>query len=302
MDMRRSLVPDIVTLQAFECAARHANFSRAAEELNLTQSAVSRQIADLEAQTGLKLFERIRQRVVLSDAGRQFLPDVKDLLSRSERLMIDAAAVGRTRARLKIATLPTFGARWLVPRLGDFLSAHPDVAITVESRSRPFSFMEDSFDLAIHYGQPVWAGGTPTFLCSEKVMPIASPRLVRDVAIDDVEAMTDLPLLHLTTRPKLWSQWFELTGQGVENAYHGARFDQFSMMIAAAVAGLGAALLPTYLIEDELSSSALKPLTSKTMTTENAYYIVRPEEKQSLPTVEQFQSWLLSQVSGGFAE
>src|SRR6478752_4779018 len=101
--MRRSLTPDMVTLQAFEAAARHENFSRAAEELNLTQSAVSRQIADLEQQTGLKLFERIRQRVVLSEVGQRFLPEVQDLLLRSERLMIEAAAAGRMRASLKIA-------------------------------------------------------------------------------------------------------------------------------------------------------------------------------------------------------
>ncbi|MFA1625785.1 LysR family transcriptional regulator [Rhizobium mongolense] len=296
MGMRRSLVPDIVTLQAFECAARHANFSRAAEELNLTQSAISRQIADLERQTGLKLFERIRQRVILSEAGQRLLPEVKDLLARSERLMIDAAAAGRTRASLKIATLPTFGAKWLVPRLGRFLATHQDVALTIESRSKPFSFMEDSFDLAIHYGQPIWAGGTPTFLCHETVMPIASSALAERARQEAAGDLSTIPLLHLTTRPKLWSDWFRIQGSIVENAYVGLRFDQFSMMVAAAIAGLGAALLPTYLIEEELKTGMLLPLTSSTMRTENAYYVVRPEEKQSLPIADEFQEWLRSEV------
>src|SRR5687768_9054631 len=113
MTMRRRLIPDIATLHAFECAARHGNFTRAAEELNLTQSAVSRQIRDLERQTGLTLFERVRQRVILSEAGRRLLPDVRRLLLQSEQLMIDAVASADMVSSLSIATLPTFGTRWL---------------------------------------------------------------------------------------------------------------------------------------------------------------------------------------------
>ncbi|WP_442208643.1 LysR family transcriptional regulator [Rhizobium sp. RAF36] len=295
--MRRSLVPDIVTLQAFECAARHENFSRAAEELSLTQSAISRQIADLEQQTGLKLFERVRQRVILSEAGQRFLPEVRDLLLRSERLMIEAAAAGRMRASLKIATLPTFGARWLVPRLGRFLADHQDVALTIESRSKPFSFSEDSFDLAIHFGQPVWAGGVPTFLCHETVLPVASRSLAGQLKISAAKDLSQAPLLHLTTRPKLWADWFQMQQASVENAYLGLRLDQFSMIVTAVAAGLGVALLPTYLIEDELKSGALVTLLDITMPTENAYYVVRPENKQSHPAADQFQNWLLSEVS-----
>ncbi len=295
--MRRSLTPDMVTLQAFEAAARHENFSRAAEELNLTQSAVSRQIADLEQQTGLKLFERIRQRVVLSEAGQRFLPEVQDLLERSERLMIEAASAGRTRLSLRVATLPTFGAKWLVPRLGRFLAQHGDVALTIESRSKPFSFAEDNFDLAIHFGQPIWAGGVPTFLCHEQVLPIASKELAESLGVEGPGDFARAPLLHLTTRPKLWADWFQRQQINLDNAYVGLRFDQFSMMVAAVAAGLGAALLPTYLIEDELESGSLVPLLPKPMQTANAYYSVRPEAKQSHPVADSFQEWLLTEVS-----
>ncbi|WP_246647180.1 LysR family transcriptional regulator [Rhizobium laguerreae] len=294
--MRRSLVPDIVTLQAFECAARHENFSRAAEELSLTQSAISRQIADLEQQTGLKLFERVRQRVILSEAGQRFLPEVRDLLRRSERLMIEAAAAGRMRASLKIATLPTFGAKWLVPRLGRFLDDHQDVALTIESRSKPFSFSEDGFDLAIHFGQPVWAGGVPTFLCHEEVLPVASRKLAENLNIEKVEDFIRAPLMHLTTRPKLWADWFQAQAINFANAYLGIRFDQFSMMVSAATAGLGAALLPTYLIEEEIASGMLVPLLPMQMQTENAYYSVRPETKQNHHIADKFQEWLLEEV------
>lgn len=295
--MRRSLVPDIVTLQAFECAARHENFSRAAEELNLTQSAVSRQIADLEVQTGLKLFERIRQRVVLSEAGQRFLPEVRDLLEKSEQLMIKAASAGRMRETLRIATLPTFGAKWLVPRLGRFLAEHGDVALTIESRSKPFSFSEESFDIAVHFGQPVWAGGLPVFLCDEQVIPVAGKELARRLAITSADDLAHAPLLHLTTRPKLWADWFQLQQVKVENAYAGPRLDQFSMMIAAVTAGIGAALLPTYLIEEEVASGLLVPLLPLPMQTENAYYLVRPESKQTDSIAASFQDWLLREVS-----
>lgn len=294
--MRRRLIPDIVNLQAFECAARHQNFSRAAEELNLTQSAVSRQIGDLERQTGLKLFERIRQRVVLSEAGLRLLPEVKDLLLRSERLMIGAVAAGQMRQSLRVATLPTFGTRWLVPRLGLFLNQHRDVAVAVESRSRPFSFEEDNFDLAIHYGLPVWAGAVATFLCNETVLPVASRDLAGRLDLASPQGLSEGPLLHLTTRPKLWAQWFDLQALPTENAYPGARFDNFSMIIAGAIAGLGVALLPTYLIEHELKAGALSPLFDLPMPTENSYYVVMPEKKQANEIATLFQGWLLGQI------
>lgn len=297
MNMKRSLTPDIVNLQTFECAARHQNFSRAAEELNLTQSAVSRQIAELEQQTGVQLFERIRRRVILSNAGQRLLPDVRDLLVRSERLMITAVASGQMKGSLRIATLPTFGAKWLVPRLRTFMSQNPDVAITVESRSKPFSFSEDSFDLSIHFGQSAWAGGVTTFLCNETVLPTASPALTSHSAGRAGDFFHNAPLLHLTTRPKLWSDWSQLQAHPLENAFVGLRFDQFSMLTAAAISGLGMALLPTYLIEDELRSGVLVPVLDAPMSTENAYYIVRPEEKRTNPIADLFERWLLSEVS-----
>ena len=296
MTIRRSLTPDFINLQAFECAARHQNFSRAAEELHLTQSAISRQIADLEQQTGLRLFERVRQRVILSEAGERLLPDVKQLLAQAERLMIGAVATGQMSTSLRIATLPTFGGKWLVPRLSRFLSRHPNVAISIESRSIQFSFEEENFDLAIHFGQPTWANASSTFLCHETVLPVASPPLSTNIGEG---AFGDIPLLHLTTRPKLWSDWSQRHGISLPQAYQGLRFDQFSMLISAAAAGLGFALLPTYLIESELRSGALMPLADLPMQTENAYFIVRPENKRTQVAARDFEVWLLEEVGSG---
>lgn len=295
--MRRRLIPDIPSLHAFECAARHGNFTRAAEELNLTQSAVSRQIQELERQTGLTLFERVRQRVILSEAGRRFLPDVRRLLNQSEQLMLEAVASADMVSSLSVATLPTFGARWMMPRLPDFLGMHPDLALNVESRSKPFDFDEENFDLAIHYGQQVWARANCTFLCNEMVVPVASQSLIETLGAAGTGQISDGPLIHLTTRPRLWAQWFEYNGVAADNAYRGSRFDQFSMIIAAAVAGIGIALLPTFMVEHEIAAGSLHALFDMPMPTDNSYYVVLPEGKQRNEMANAFQQWLLDQVS-----
>lgn len=295
--MRRSLVPDFANLQAFECAARHGNFTRAAEELSLTQSAVSRQIRDLELQTGLLLFERVRQRVILSEAGARFLPEVRRLLSQSEQLMIRAVAAADKEEALSIATLPTFGSRWLMPRLPKFLAERPSVALNIESRADPFDFDEEGFDLAIHYGKPTWAKATSTFLCSEIVLPIASAALVRDLKAKHPVDLADAPLLHLTTRPRLWPQWFETHGVSTDHGFRGNRFDQFSMMIGAVQADMGVALLPSYLIENDIRDGTLVPAFDLPMATEFGYYIVLPENRQHNTVANAFKDWLLTQVT-----
>lgn len=295
--MRRSLVPDIANLQAFECAARHSNFTRAAEELSLTQSAISRQIRDLELQTGLLLFERVRQRVILSEAGARFLPEVRRLIAQSEQLMIRAVAAADKDEALSVATLPTFGSRWLMPRLPNFLTGRPSVALTIESRAEPFDFDEEGFDLAIHYGKPTWAKATSTFLCSEIVLPIASASLARDLETQSPADLIGAPLLHLTTRPRLWQQWFEANGASTDRGFRGNRFDQFSMMIGAVQANMGVALLPSYLIEDDIRAGTLVPVFDLPMATEFSYYVVLPENRQHNVVANAFKDWLLSQVS-----
>ena len=202
MKLSRRLIPDIATLQAFECAARHGSFTQAANELNLTQSAVSRQIKDLENQIGVLLFERIRQRILLSDAGRKFLPEVRRLLNQTEDTMLRAMASAQSSASLSIATLPTFGSRWLMPRLPKFLEKHPDLSINIASRSAVFDFEEQPFDMAIHYGKPVWAHAICTYLCSEVIVPVASPSFLAGRKLDEPVLLEEEALLHLATRPK----------------------------------------------------------------------------------------------------
>ncbi|MBZ9656610.1 LysR family transcriptional regulator [Phyllobacterium lublinensis] len=298
MKLTRRLIPDIDILQTFECAARHGSFTQAARELNLTQSAVSRQMSELEGQIGVLLFERVRQRVVLCEAGQKFLPEVRRLLGLTEETMLRAMAASQSGSSLSIATLPTFGSRWLMPRLPDFLSRHPEITLSVASRSQPFDFEEEPFDLAIHYGQPVWAHATCTYLCSELIVPVGSPGLC---ASNPVALPSDLaasaPLLHLSTRPKAWASWFETAGADVSSPYKGHRFEHFSMVIEAALAGLGFALLPRYLIEHELETGRLQVMFDQPLQTENSYYLVVPDHRRENPLAQIFFTWIADQVN-----
>ena len=297
MKLNRGLIPDIATLQAFECAARHGSFTQAAKELSLTQSAVSRQIKELENQLGVLLFERIRQRVLLSDAGQKFLPEARRLLNLAEDTMLRAMSTAASPASLSIATLPTFGNRWLLPRLPAFLNLHPDVTLNIASRSEPFDFKEEPFDLAIHYGQPIWAHANCIYLCSERVIPVASPAFLAEHGIETLDQLANAPLLQVATRPKAWADWFHTNGMQSTSPYRGHRFEHFSLVIEAVIAGLGCALLPEYLIEFELKSDRLRIIFDMGLRTENSYYIVIPDTKSENKLTHIFCDWVISQVS-----
>lgn len=296
MRLSRTSIPDIAVLQAFEASARHGNFTKAAAELNLTQSAVSRQIRALEEQLGVALFERVRKRVHLSATGRQISPDVQRLLAHSQNLIVKARAASEGGGTMSIATLPTFGARWLMPRLPHFLKAHPGLVVDVASRAAPFDLHGESVDVAIHYGQPIWANATCTYLCSEVILPVMAPALFDRGMPAEPGDLASMPLLHLTTRPSLWAEWFQLNRVADGNAYGGSRFDQFSMIIEAASRGMGVALLPSYLIENELAAGSLKIAFDLPLTTENSYYTVLPEGGRENRLARDFQDWLLGLV------
>lgn len=292
MKLSRNQLPDLAALQAFEAAARHSSFTRAAVELNLTQSAVSRQVKELETQLGLSLFERIRQRIVLSSAGHRLRPEIEALLAGLQHLTLRAASGRDVTGHLSVATLPTFGSRWLIPRLPKFLKVHPGLQVSVIARQGAFDLIAAGVDLAIHYGKPAWPGASCSYLCGETVLAVASPAV-----IDRASLPPDLPLLHLESRPMLWPEWLEAQGQAAARGFQGHHFDQFSLLIEAALAGMGAALLPTYLIERELRAGDLCPLGGGALTTDAAYYVVTPDEHASDPVAAAFREWIITQVS-----
>ncbi|TNE35512.1 MAG: LysR family transcriptional regulator, partial [Alphaproteobacteria bacterium] len=270
-EIRRRHLPSHAVLRSFECAARHESFTLAAEELHLTQSAISRQVKELESLLGFELFRRIGRNVVLTDAGRNLAGELAIDLENIHQTVMRAVSAGDIGTALRIATLPTFASRWLIPRLPEFTRQYPEIEINLYTRLSPFDLTREHFDLAIHFGTDDWPRTEMQILCSERMIAVASPAFKARHNIIDAGELMRLPLLHLESRPLIWQDFFKAANLAETPRLRGKYFDQFSMIIAAARASLGAALLPTYLIEQELEDGSLSPLSPVEVSTRNSY-------------------------------
>ena len=287
MKRPRRHMPSMNALAAFEAAARLGGFTEAARELDLTQSAVSHQIQGLEAQLGAALFLREGRGVRLTEAGRAYAADIAKALNMIASASLDVIN-GRARGGVvNLATLPTFGARWLAPRLHRFLAAHPGVVVNVTSRLTPVDFRSGGFDAAIHYDGPDWVGARCDFLMDEAVAPVCAPGFVATGARDLLHA----PLLHIATRPNAWAAWF--AAQGLDyGGGRGMHFEQFTTAAQAAIAGLGVALLPLFLIGPELDSGALTPALPQADAPGQRYFFIAPEARADEPAIAALRAWL----------
>ncbi len=291
----RAYLPSLAALSVFEAAARHLSFTRAGEELGLTQGAVSRQVAQLEGLLGVPLFERVRQRVMLSAAGSAYLAEIRPILERLTAATVNAMASRGLGGVLNLAVLPTFGTRWLIPRLGGFIERHPDITINFVTRIVPFDFDTDALDAAIHFGRAVWPGAVLHRLMGEEIVPVASPGLIEREHLGAPADALRVMLLEQVTRPNAWRHWLVAQGLNPDKARPGARFEQLAMVAQAAIAGLGLAILPRFLIEDELRTGALRMPFGRPMVGEDGYYLVYPREKAAQPSVAAFRDWLLAE-------
>ena len=285
-------------LVAFERAARHQSFTAAAGELNLTQGAISRQIRVLEDRLGVLLFQRVRRRVVLTDAGRAYLLEVRRLLNSLESATLRLMNPGDQANVLNLAVLPGFATHWLIPRLPDFFSKHPTLSVTCRIRLTPFDFVTDPFDAAFHLGTPTWSGGVVHHLMEESVVPVCSPTFQSARGIRRQEDLTGAPLLQAASRPAAWATWFEQSKLPKTNAFQGSTFDNLAMLSTAAAAGLGVALLPTFFIQEELKDGRLVALAQPQRTKES-YYLVVSEAKAGSPHVKAFVQWIEDAPSAG---
>ena len=291
MNVQRRLLPNISALAAFEAVARLGSFTAAARELDLTQGAVSRQIGLLEEQFGRRLFDRDSRNVRLSPAGEIYAEAVRSALGQ-----LRDAALGLMSNRhsgvLNLAILPTFGTRWLMPLIPDFVARHPDITINFATRIGRFDFARERLDAAIHHGMPDWPDADCTLLMRETVLPVAAPQFLAERRIATAADIGGLPLLHMATRPGAWSEWFEHQGLSAPTG-PGMQFEQFGTVAQACMAGLGVALLPQILIAGELQRGQLVPAPGRAMQSRSAYYLVVPHEKRGHPPVASFRDWLL---------
>ncbi|MDR5818776.1 MULTISPECIES: LysR family transcriptional regulator [unclassified Caballeronia] len=294
--MRKFKIPNMGALLAFEAAARHESFTHAAKELFLTESAISRQIATLESNLGVRLFVRAKQRVVLTRAGRIYGTQVRRSLEQLDRDTLSIIAHGSGGGYLELAVLPTFASQWLIPRIGDFYACTPDVRVNMGVRTDAFSFAESHFEAAIHYGKPTWPGTTADYLFGEEVVPVCKASLL-ERPIGHVHELLAYPLLHSTTRPDDWTRWFASLGVEDASTMHGMRYELHTMAISAAAAGLGVALVPKFLVSGQLEQFGLIVPFEASIKADSAYYLVYPTELSHGKPLEKFREWLLKQAS-----
>lgn len=288
-------LPPLNALKAFEAAARSESFTRAAEELFVTQGAVSHQVKALEETLGVKLFSRERQRLVMTEAGREYLAVVRDALDRiavgTERLV-----QRQTSGVLTVSTSPDFAAKWLVHRLGRFAEAHPGIDLRVSATIQQVDFAREDVDLAVRHGDGNWAGLDAMRLCSEQLFPVCSPKFVSGRnRIAKASDLLKFPLLRLDDW-KTWARWFDAAGVSAA-AVPGPVLNRASMLIDAAVDGQGIALARTALAAWDLINGRLVKPIDVSLRLSNTYWIVCPKVTSSAPKIATFRDWLLAEAA-----
>lgn len=293
--MRRRL-PPLNALRAYEAAARHLSFTRAAEELFVTQAAVSHQVKALEQHLGVKLFRRMNRSLLLTEAGQAYLPAVGralDLLDEATRRLRSD-----DRGTLTVSTLPSFAARWLVPRLGRFFQAHSEIDIRVAPSVALVDFDSDDVDAAIRYGKGQYPGLRVDRLLEEDLYPVCSPRLLdgRPPLREPADLRRHI-LLH--DDPSEWSKWLRAAGVAdVVDASRGPVFTDSSMLIQAAIAEQGVALARHVLAADDVAAGRLVRPFGLSIPADYAYFFVCPETSAERPKIAAFRGWLLREASG----
>lgn len=294
----RNGVPNLGALQAFEATARLGSFSRAAEELSLTHSAVFRQVTGLEERLGVALFNRVRRRIALTDAGAEYAARVRHHLEQLEKDtvgLMSRAGVGHS---LHIAVLPTLATTWLIPRLPQLRARHPDIAVSLSVRTLPFQFADHPFDAAIYHAEQPWPGTRGTKLFDEEAMlPVCTPQLY-DAARNSPEGLSSLTHLHVMSRPDAWRDWYRTQGLAYSPSIAaGPRYELFTMVLAAVQAGLGVGLIPRFLAREALASGELAVPFEGALPMRQSYYFSYPAYVEQGDALKAFEQWLTELVA-----
>ena len=291
----RPRLPPLNALKAFEAAARHESFTRAAEELCVTQGAVSHQVKALEAEFAIKLFNRERQRLIITEAGRDYLAVVRDAL--------DWIAVGTERLLqrqnagvLTVSTSPDFAAKWLVHRLGHFAEAHSTIDLRVSATMHHVDFAREDVDMAVRHGDGNWPGLDAVELSAEQLFAVCSPKLLSGRRLGKPADILKFPLLHLDSRAD-WRKWLQAVGISDANVKHGPVLNRASMVIDAAINGQGIALARTTLAAWDLLNGRLVRPFPESLRLSKTYWIVCPKATSKVPKIVTFRGWLLAEAS-----
>jgi LysR family glycine cleavage system transcriptional activator len=292
-----SRLPPLSAIRAFEAAARHGSFTKAAEELGMTQAAVSYQVKILEDRVGAPLFLRQPRRVVLSEAGKRLAPAVAEAF---QRLNVAFANLRETDENiLSVSAVNTFCTNWLVPRLGTFQMAHPNIAVRLEASHRVVDFSQEEFDVAVRSGKGEWAGLKSHELFPVELTAVASPEFLKRVGrIERPEDLLALPLLDCDD--ECWQRWFALAGVSNPPRLKGPvlQMQTQQMIGSAAMAGQGVALVTPALFDRDLDAGRLIQIFPFVVSHYDVkYYLVYPEERQRAPKIKAFRDWILAEIA-----
>ncbi len=290
------IMPSITALQCFEASARHLSFTSAAQELSLTQSAVSKQVAQLEETLCHSLFQRVKKRLHLTPAGELYLLEVKKILTQIDISSRYILTYGGATEVLTISSQPTFGAEWLVPRLAGFNEAYPNIHLNIRSDLEPFDLVSSQSDIAFFFGHGSWPGATCIALFEEYAIPVCRKDWVEKYNIKSAESLTKLDLLQCSSRPEAWRDWFSNQGIQTDKSFHGPRFDTFYMCQKAAIAGCGIALLPKYLVDAALLEGKLVIPVNSPIKTDGTHYLAHKIASETQPKVAKFINWISSRI------
>ncbi|CAB3858480.1 MAG: LysR family transcriptional regulator [Achromobacter mucicolens] len=285
-------MPSMMALQCFEAVARHMSVTRAAEELHMTQSAISKQIAQLEALLRNPLFLRVRRRLQLTPAGALYQSEVRTILNQVDMSSRYILTYGSETQVLTIGTQPTFGSRWLIPRLQRFMAAHPDIQVKVRSETRPFDLMQAKIDISFFFGHGTLPGAQCLELFEADVVPVCAPGFLRGGRIASLDDLSQQTLIQCASRPEAWHDYFSHQQFQSDSSYHGPRFDTFYMCVRAAEGGCGIALTPRLLAEEELQAGKLVIPWGYVQPSDGAYFVAYSEHSAEVPKIKQFVAWV----------
>lgn len=288
-------LPPLNSLKAFEAAARNLSFTKAAEELFVTQAAISHQIKLLEDHLSIKLFMRRNRSLLLTEEGQSYYLDIKDIFAHlyeaTEKLLTRGA-----KGTISIALTPSFAIQWLVPRLSEFSTMHPDIDVRIKAQDYDDSSLTDDVDVAIYYGLGHWQGVNADKLHTEYLTPVCSPLLLAsDRPIRSTEDLRHHTLLHDSSR-KNWKEWMKVAGLPDLNVNQGPIFSHSSMVLQAAIHGQGVALAHSVLAKPDIDSGRLVMPFDQVLVSKNAYYLVCREAQTDSAKIETFRNWLLAAV------
>ena len=290
-------LPPLTAMRNFEVAARYLSFTKAAEELFVTQAAVSHQIKALERNLGVSLFRRLNRALVLTDEGQALLPYVRgafDQLAAGVQQLEQLCCAGS----LTISTTPSFAGHWLVSRLGRLRSEHPDIELRLNATERQVDLLREGIDCAIRHGLGDWPGVRAERLFQAAIVPVCSPSLLSGpLPLKEPADLARHTILHALDGADEWQVWLRAAGVEGLDIEHGLRFDSGELALKAAISGIGIAMGRLPLIDDDLAIGRLVVPFALEFDEQCAYYFIAPEATADQPKIEAFRSWILAEVA-----